>query len=148
MGLHYGSYLIQMLMDFASIWLILKAKSCWATISEYIWNPNMKLNEYGISEYAKNPHLLDALVIGQPTLTGTDDAFGLYLFRMRSAWHSNVKYTPEKTTLAAQQNHDNDVFYVCTITKTWILIQVANLVLLSIFPVLRDNCLAATLTST
>ena len=60
----FGSYLSQKLMDFASIWVILKAKSCWATISEYIRNPNMKLNEYGISEYAKNPYLLDALVEG------------------------------------------------------------------------------------
>ena len=48
-------------MDFASIWVILKAKSCWATISEYIRDPNMKLNEYGISEYAKNPDPLYAL---------------------------------------------------------------------------------------
>ena len=51
-------------MDFASIWVILKAKSCWAAISEYIQNLNMKLNEYGISEYAKNPYPLDALVQG------------------------------------------------------------------------------------
>ena len=60
----FGSYLSQKLMDFASIWVILKAKSCWATISEYIRNPNMKLNEYGISEYAKNPYPLDALSAG------------------------------------------------------------------------------------
>ena len=53
MGLHYGSYLIQMLMDFASIWLILKAKSCWATISEYIRNPNMKLDEYAYPNMPK-----------------------------------------------------------------------------------------------
>ena len=59
----FGSYLSQKLMDFASIWVILKAKSCWATISEYIRNTNMKLNEYGISEYAKNPYPLDALPI-------------------------------------------------------------------------------------
>ena len=58
----FGSYLSQNLMDFASIWVILKGKSCWATISEYIRNPNMKLNEYGISEYAKNPYPLDALM--------------------------------------------------------------------------------------
>ena len=53
MGLHYGSYLVQMLMDFASIWLILKAKSCWATISEYIRNPNMKLDEYAYPNMPK-----------------------------------------------------------------------------------------------
>ena len=56
----FGSYLSQKLMDFASIWVILKAKSCWATISEYIRNPIMKLNEYGIYEYAKNQDPLDA----------------------------------------------------------------------------------------
>ena len=48
-------------MDFDSIWIILKAKSCWAAISDYILNPNMKLNEYGISENAKNPDPLGAL---------------------------------------------------------------------------------------
>ena len=57
----FGSYLSQQLMDFASIWVILKAKSCWSAISECIRNPNMKLNEYGISEYAKNPDPLGAL---------------------------------------------------------------------------------------
>ena len=50
-------------MDFASIWVILKAISCWAAISEYIRNLNMKLYEYGISEYAKNPDPLDALLV-------------------------------------------------------------------------------------
>ena len=59
----FGSYLSQNLMDFASIWVILKAKSCWAALSEYIRNPIMKLNEYGISEYAKNPYPLDALLM-------------------------------------------------------------------------------------
>ena len=57
----FGSYLNHKLMDFASIWVILKGKSCWATISEYIRNPNMKLNKYGIFKYAKNPYPLDAL---------------------------------------------------------------------------------------
>ena len=30
--IHFESYLSQILMDFASIWVILKAESCWATL--------------------------------------------------------------------------------------------------------------------
>ena len=50
-------------------WVILKTKSCWATISDYIRNPTMKLNEYGISEYAKNHYPLDAHCYGSYTLS-------------------------------------------------------------------------------
>ena len=32
---HFGSYLSQWLMDFASIWVILKAESCWAALILY-----------------------------------------------------------------------------------------------------------------
>ena len=32
---HFGSYLSQILMDFASIWVILKAESCWAALILY-----------------------------------------------------------------------------------------------------------------
>ena len=42
----FESYFRQILMDFASIWIILKAKSCWADISEYETNTNMKKYEY------------------------------------------------------------------------------------------------------
>ena len=35
-----------------------------ATISEYIRNPNMKVNEYGKSEFSKSAHPLKALLVG------------------------------------------------------------------------------------
>ena len=72
-------------MDFTSIWVILKAKSCWAAISEYIRNPNMKLNEYGISEYAKNSDPLDALTMCILTASPNQG-------RTRT-WHETRKYS-------------------------------------------------------
>ena len=32
----FGSYLSQILMDFTSIWVILKAESCWAALILYL----------------------------------------------------------------------------------------------------------------
>ena len=51
----FGSYLSQILVDFASIWGILKAESCWAALILYrIGNTNMNtiqsLYRYRIAE--------------------------------------------------------------------------------------------------